>query len=271
MNNNKIKNFLLGTDPEMFLYSEEQQKVIPVCGLVGGTKKDPLPISDIKGFSLQEDNVALEFTIPPVGNIEDWVNNINFVKNYASETVLKPKNLIPLYVASARFAEEDLQTEQAQHMGCDVSYNAWTFQPHEVDRSDFNLRTTGMHIHVGYDNPDPETSLEIIRAMDLFLGVPSVILDPDVERRKMYGKAGDYRLKSYGVEYRVLSGYFLNNDELLKWVYQNTIAAINFVNEGGIITNPQEIIDTIDNCNKNSAFEIMDDYRVAIINYEKTI
>ena len=34
--------------------------------------------------------------------------------------------------------------------------------------------------------------------MDLFLGVPSILIDPDTERRKMYGKAGDYRLKEYG-------------------------------------------------------------------------
>lgn len=269
---NKIQNFSLGTDPELFLYSEEQQKFIPVCGLVGGTKTEPLPISDIKGFSLQEDNVALEFTIPPVKTIDDWVANINFVKNYISETILSPKGLIPKYVASARFATEDLQSEQAQVMGCDTSFNAWTFMPHEVDRSDFNLRTTGMHVHVGYDNHNPEISLDLIRAMDIFLGVPSVILDPDMERRKMYGKAGDYRIKhEYGVEYRCLSSHFLSNDDLLRWVYQNTLAAINFVNEGGIITNPHEIIQAIDTCNKDLAFEIMDDYKVAINNYTKTI
>lgn len=143
MENKKIKNPLLGTDPELFLYSEEKAKFIPVCGLVGGTKDKPMSISNIKGFSLQEDNVALEFTIPPVNNINDWLNNINFVKNYINDTVLKPLELYPMYVAAARFEEEDLNTPQAQHMGCDPSYNAWTFDMHEVDRSDKTLRTSG--------------------------------------------------------------------------------------------------------------------------------
>ena len=41
----KIKNVKIGTDPEMFLFSKEENKFVPVCGLVGGTKKEPLAIS----------------------------------------------------------------------------------------------------------------------------------------------------------------------------------------------------------------------------------
>jgi hypothetical protein len=143
MEKNKVKNPMLGTDPELFLYSEEKSKFVPVCGLVGGTKDEPIPISNIKGFSLQEDNVAAEFTIPPVTNITDWVNNINFVKNYITDTILTPKGLIPKYIAAARFTHEDLDSKQAQHMGCDPSFNAWTYDMHEVDRSDETLRTSG--------------------------------------------------------------------------------------------------------------------------------
>lgn len=269
MEKNTIKNPVLGTDPELFLYSEEKAKFIPVCGLVGGTKDKPLPIStENPMFAVQEDNVALEFTIPPVNNLNDWLTNINFVKDYITETILKPKELIPYYVGAARFENEDLQSKAAQEMGCSSSYNAWTYKQHSVDRSDETLRTTGMHIHVGYDKPDTDVSIELIRAMDLFLGVPSVLIDPDTERRKMYGKAGDYRLKSYGTEYRVLSGYFLSNDELLKWVYKNTQKAIEFVNMGGIITNAEEIIECIDNCNKELALEIIEDYKIEVLDYE---
>jgi hypothetical protein len=265
---NKITNFLIGTDPEFFLYSEEKNKYIPVCGLVGGTKDNPLPIAtENKGFSLQEDNVCVEFTIPPVNNIEDWVNNINFVKNYVNETILKPKNLLPMYYASARFELEDLQSKQAQTMGCDVSYNAWSFEPHKVDRSDKTLRTAGFHIHVGYDRPDMDVSVDLIRAMDLFIGVPSVLLDPDTERRKMYGKAGDYRIKPYGTEYRPLSAYFLSDDELLRWVYNSTLKAIEFVNFNGIITNPDDIINCINNSDKNLAMSIMEDYNIEVLNF----
>lgn len=268
----KINNAKIGTDPELFLYSPLYGKYVPVCGLVGGTKEEPIPINEEnKGYSLQEDNVALEFTIPPATTKTEFINSINFVKNYITETILKPLELIPHYVASARFNEDDLSNPAAQHMGCSKSYDAWSFEEHQVDRSDYTLRTTGMHIHVGYDNPNDQTSIDIIRAMDLFLGVPSVLIDPDNERRKMYGKAGDFRMKKYGVEYRVLSSYFIQNDQLIGWVYDQTQAAINFVNQGGIITNPGDIIDAVNSCNQRIATDIIKDYNLNINNIKQLI
>lgn len=267
-----INNATIGTDPELFLFSPLYNKYVPVCGLVGGTKEEPIPINEEnKAYSLQEDNVALEFTIPPAKSKSEFINSINFVKNYITETVLKPMELVPHYVASARFNDTDLDNPAAQHMGCSKSYDAWSFEEHRVDRSDYTLRTTGMHIHVGYDNPNDKASIDIIRAMDLFLGVPSVLIDPDTERRKMYGKAGDFRMKKYGVEYRVLSSYFIQNDELIGWVYDQTQAAINFVNQGGIITNPSDIIDAINMCNHNLANEIIEDYNLNITNIKQLI
>lgn len=67
------------------------------------------------------------------------------------------------------------------------------------------------------------------------------------------------------MEYRTLSGYFLLNDDLLKWVYENTMKAIEFVNMGGIITNPEEIINCINTCNKEAALEIIEDYKINVL------
>jgi len=262
----KIKNITLGTDPELFAYSPIEQTYKPLCSLLGGSKTKPLcVVKDEPGFTLQEDNVAAEFTIPPVKNVEDWIKNINFMKDYIQDTVLNPLILEPNYSSSARFKEEYLKSKGAQTMGCDTSYNAYSFKANKVDRSDYTLRTTGFHIHIGYDEPDVETSVNIIKAMDLFLGVPSVMIDPDTERRRMYGKAGEYRLTTYGCEYRVLGGFFLASEELLSWCFNNTMAALKFVNEGGIITNEEEIIEAINKCDKDLAYEIVDDYKVEVL------
>lgn len=270
MRKDSVKNFKIGSDPELFLFSEKHNKFVPVCGLVGGTKDKPIPINqENDGYSLQEDNVALEFTIPAAASRKEWLDSMNFVKDYVTNAVLKNLGLVPRYVASARFLEEDLKSEAAQHMGCSSSYNAWTYEQHQVDRSDYTLRTSGTHVHIGYDDPNSDTNIDLIRAMDLFLGVGSVLLDPDTERRKMYGKAGDYRFKPYGVEYRCLSGYFIKDDQILSWVYDNTLAAIEFVNSGGIITNPDDIIKCINNCDKKLALEIIEDYKINVLNYEK--
>ena len=51
---------------------------------------------------------------------------------------------------------------------------------------------------MGYENPDVDTSLALVKYMDVFLGVPSVIKDKDTKRRSLYGKAGCFRLTDYG-------------------------------------------------------------------------
>lgn len=74
-------------------------------------------------------------------------------------------------------------------------------------------------MHWGYDNNNVDVSLYIIILCDAFIGVPSVILDPDTRRRNIYGKAGSFRLTPYGVEYRSLSSFMQSTPELLTFVW----------------------------------------------------
>lgn len=261
----RINNISLGADPEMFLFSEKDNKYVPVCGLVGGTKDKPLPITD-NGHSLQEDNCMIEYTIPPCKTKEKFIKNITFVKDYINETTLKPLGLKSVCKASVEFSSNQLESEQAQLFGCDPDYNAWNYEQNVVDRTKINpnLRSAGGHIHVGYDNPDCDLSIEIIRSMDLFVGVISVLIDSDTNRRELYGKAGAYRFKSYGVEYRVLSSLLFENEDMLSFIYDYTMKAINFVNDNGIITDPDRIQECINNSDKNLAYEILNDYNIEI-------
>ena len=55
-----------GSDIEVFLVNEKNT-VIPCVGLVKGTKEKPhRPKGMPKGYAVQEDNVMLEFNVPPV-------------------------------------------------------------------------------------------------------------------------------------------------------------------------------------------------------------
>lgn len=87
------------------------------------------------------------------------------------------------------------------------------------------------HIHIGYDNPDFDTSIKLIKFFDLCCGVPSMLYDDDTFRRTLYGKAGSFRLPKYGVEARCLSSFMLN-DEYLPLIYKQTMLAIDMVNDG---------------------------------------
>jgi hypothetical protein len=65
----------LGADPEVFL-KDRNNKHLSVIGMIGAGKEDPLQVPGMpKGFTLQEDNVALEFGQPPAATADEFVFN----------------------------------------------------------------------------------------------------------------------------------------------------------------------------------------------------
>lgn len=57
-----------------------------------------------------------------------------------------------------------------------------------------------------------------IPLMDLFCGIPSVLIDRSKDakiRRMLYGKAGDFRKPNYGLEYRSLSNFWIKSPYLV--------------------------------------------------------
>ena len=118
-----------------------------------------------------------------------------------------------------------------------------------------NLRSAGGHIHVG-SNLAIADPINTIRAMDLFLGVPSTQLDTGTLRRELYGKAGAFRFKNYGVEYRTLSNFWIFSDNLIQWAYEGTQRALDFIHSGKEI--PEDHGNLIQDCinnNNNNAYD----------------
>ena len=76
-----------------------------------------------------------------------------------------------------------------------------------------------------------------IRMMDLFVGIPSLIIDHDptsVKRRDLYGGAGTHRIKEkYGVEYRSLSNFWFKSPKLTRLIYKLTRFTYEFCKEKG--------------------------------------
>ena len=85
---------------------------------------------------------------------------------------------------------------------CSVDYNAYTENANPKPCGEAtNLRSTGCHIHVSYPHKSQVKSISLVKYMDVFVGIPSVILDAGedaVKRRELYGKAGCFRLTRYG-------------------------------------------------------------------------
>ncbi len=218
----------LGCDPELFLKHQKTGEYISSVGLIGGSKSYPMDIGE--GCAVQEDNVAVEFNTPPCSTVDDFIKSIKYNLTYL-EGVAKEMELDLCIIPSASFSNEQLNSYGAQEFGCEPDYNAWLdgkMNP-RPKADDKNLRSAGGHIHVE-SKLDP---LTLVKAMDLYVGCMMLEFDHDTRRRELYGTAGAFRYKPYGVEYRTASNAWITSDERIRWVWAQTDKAINFVETGG--------------------------------------
>lgn len=260
-----LNNITIGADPELFLINTETGKVVSSIGIIPGEKGNPYRSKDMpKGFGLEIDNILAEFNIPPVTNKRNFINAINYMKDYIRTFIKeKDKNLDIQCIASKMVDEDQLQSPEAKLFGCSVDYNAYTKRPNPKPKGEAtNLRSAGFHIHIGYDNCNSQTSIDLVKYLDMYLGVPSVLKDPDCKRRSLYGKAGCFRLTSYGVEYRVLSSYFLSDNDILSWVWDRVGASIDAYNNCTPIADHTFVEDAINNSNKDLATKLIKNFNI---------
>lgn len=236
-------NFQIGCDPEIFLHDGSTVK--SVIGLIGADKWHPRQLTE-DGHAVLEDNVAVEFNIPACSSSDDFIREVTRSMKLIKE--LLPHHLQYSQESAISFPQTELQHAEAWVFGCEPDFNAWAFEKEPVKHEDFQqginikpyskdecLRSAGGHVHVG-SNIAQQNPTAMIKAMDLFLGVPSIELDEHgTLRRELYGKAGAFRPKPYGVEYRTLSNFWIFSDKLLNWVYTNTAKALQFVAAGNVI------------------------------------
>lgn len=212
----------VGSDPEFLLENPEHVFISSqsACdmGLKAGDKETPLLMSV---GSIHRDNALIELNVPPSDSEQVFIKNHSAVKSLLLQAL--PTELVLSNKASGHFTEEELWHPEALLFGCEPDFNAWdNGSKNPPPDSGTSLRSAAGHVHIGYQNPNMDSNLNIVRACDLFLGVPSLLMDQDTERRILYGKAGAFRHKPYGVEYRVLSNFWMMEEELMGWVYRNT-------------------------------------------------
>jgi hypothetical protein len=217
-------SFTIGADPEFILTKDGQ--IRSAIGIVQGSKHNPYLLGN--GAGLQTDNVAVEFATPVCRTIDEFVSSINVTLGLIQREL--PIGYGLKAQPSAIFPDEELQHPQALEFGCDPDYNCWTKKMNpSPTASNPSLRSFGGHVHIGYVSGSEYKFLlgrigKVItaRMCDLFLGIPSVLLDNTEEakqRRELYGKAGSYRPKEYGIEYRVLSNFWTGDELLIRLVY----------------------------------------------------
>jgi hypothetical protein len=227
-----MAKILVGADPELFMRNPNTGAFVSAHDAVPGTKYEPFKVPN---GAIQVDGTALEFNIDPAGSVDEFVHNIKSVRA-TLESYVPGYNVVAEPVASYDADYFNWEVPSSAHtLGCDPDYNGWTGdQNPRPDPDGKPIRTASGHVHIGwsdnldvYDSQHFKDCCRIARQMDYYLGIHSLQWDPDPTRRLLYGKAGAFRVKPYGMEYRVLSNRWLDKDSLIAWVYDAVQAGMN--------------------------------------------
>lgn len=227
-----MHNILVGADPELFMKNPDDGSFVSAHDRVPGTKWEPFAVPS---GAIQVDGTALEFNIDPAASVDEFVANIKNVRA-TLESYVPGFNVVAEPVAT--YADDYFKWDvpsSAKELGCTPDYNGWTYDVNpRPDPDGKPYRTGSGHIHIGwtdgmdvYNKDHFQRCGNVARQFDYYLGVPSLLWDPDPVRRSLYGKAGAFRPKPYGMEYRVLSNRWLASDDLMRWVYNSAILGMS--------------------------------------------
>lgn len=231
--------FTIGCDPEIFLTKEG--KAVSAHGVIKGTKKEPF---EVPNGAYQVDGMAVEFNTDPVDYRHFESFNMKVV-SVMKELELAVKAADPAYRFNVSPVQEfdpeylAAQPDDAKELGCDPDYNAYTLEANPRPDGDRPFRTGAGHLHIGWgedipvDNPDHMAiCANFVKMLDCTVGMAMVVFDRDNRRRELYGKAGAFRSKPYGVEYRYPSNAWLKNKARRKVVFSMIQTAISYMKRG---------------------------------------
>lgn len=264
--------FTLGSDAEVLLKASNGTYRSAI-GLIGGSKEAPRKTDH--GY-VQEDNVLAEFNVNPASSEAEFVQNTLLILSDLRE-IIKPLDLSVDIKASGIFDDSELTHYLAKLAGCDPDYNAWSLQENVApDLSSTGLRSCGGHLHVSFDRAknDMMSRPYLVRILDLVAGVPSVLMDTDNDRRRLYGKAGAHRPKMVenndpydGVEYRTLSNFWLTSEDTIGWAYRAVKRAVTEYDKLLSITEEygQAIVQTIDTANRPMAKKLCEKFGLEVV------
>lgn len=236
---------LIGADPEVFIRSKKTGKFVSAHGMLPGTKEEPFAV---KNGAVQVDGMAAEFNIDPAKDEDEFAYNILSVMAQLQGMLGDEYELVP--VPTCKFGKKmiDAQPLEAKELGCSPDFNAWTGEQNPVPNAELPYRTGSGHIHIGWTNGVSITNKEhiaqcefLIRNLDHYT-MPTMLLDTDTTRRELYGDIGAYRAKSYGVEYRTPSNYWLTSEQTIRDMYKLITYGIKRCIRGRCVfnTNPDE-------------------------------
>lgn len=236
--------YLIGGDPELFVVDGNGEFVsghLFPCG----TKAAPRKTTH---GAVQVDGIALEFNVVPSGERDGFIRNFKAVLNDLNQIVeeIRPgSSLKAIPTAEVGYKFLEMVPEENRELGCNPDFNAYEMAQNEAPNGKLPFRTGSGHVHIGFCEPNDENTDDfmhflkcctIAKELDYYLGLPSLQWDNDNRRRELYGQAGAFRPKPYGMEYRVLSNAWVNDDKLMGFVFDQTQKAMAAFDRGELLS-----------------------------------
>lgn len=216
--------FSIGADPEFFLRKDGQN--VSAHGLVEGTKDVP---HKLERGAVQIDGTALEFNIDPANTLDEFNKNLDTVLDQVRQLI--PKEYEFVFNAVHEYDKDYFDTIPADNLilGCEPDYDAYTGEINNPPNPEVTFRTGAGHVHFGWRNDadvqDKSHLLDcrtVILMADSLIGYPLLLLEPKNKRNELYGKAGAFRPKPYGCEWRTASNFWLSDPDLRDFVFLQT-------------------------------------------------
>ena len=243
----------IGLEVELAVYKLKRPVV---CDFLPYTKADPLVK---KGTLYHKDASMFELAMRPC---TDGVQlDSAYAEALAEATAMLPAHAEFECVPCVEYTDEELSKDSyASVLGCGASMNL--YDGHVAMPSSYanNKRYAGLHVNMGsYNN----LSASSVLAMDATLGLKSVrdweqdYKDDIQERRSVYGRAGEYRIKDFGdeeifgLEYRTLpASSWIKTDGTELFSLVNRALALRLKD---IAPHAKDIQYAIDNCDSTLA------------------
>ena len=280
----------LGCDPEFFFKNDGgiigAEKIIPKDGLLNTVTTNLgtyLPDSPTSKFII--DGVQAELNPRPNTCRANLANEIAACFKTLA-TSLKDKGVSVDFSQAVEISKENLMEldEQSRKFGCTPSksiYKKAGVKIKDVDPTEYRIRAAGGHIHIGkgglYGAPNiglqralTEDHRRTVHMLDILCGNTAVLMDrneSNIERRKLYGRAGEFRLPAHGLEYRTLSNFWLTAYPLMSFAFGMTRLAVQLMSSPNYETYYAAFTDKVKTKNVHAAIN-NNDFDLAMENFK---
>jgi len=249
----------LGCDPEFFFSKKGEvfgaEKVLPKDGLVYDKAKTQAEGRFVRDNSEKREGETSKIVIdgvqaeinPRQATCREYLSyEIASCFRELYHTIKDDKTLDVNFSAVMEVGQKEFDSlsDKSKKFGCAPSENIHTGGKSKisVDPTVYKFRSAGGHIHLGHykygswSNDGKSFSAvefnkilmegfnpkKLVPLLDILLGNTCVLIDRNefaVERRKVYGRAGEYRTPKHGLEYRTLSNFWLINYQMMSFVF----------------------------------------------------